>query len=198
MKNVPSHDIVEKGLAILANLEHRGAVGADERAGDGVGVLVQIPHKFLKARCAELGFDLPAPHQYAVGHVFMPRDAEGQRIIRETFARVFVEEGLSVSRLARRADRQFDARLFGAADRAAPCAGLHRPRAGWRRHDDDYERRLYVARKRVSNTIFGANDERTKGYYIPSLSCRTLVYKGMFLSDQIGVYYPDLRHPAFE
>src|SRR5262249_11748424 len=77
MKNHKSHEIVEKGLAILRNLEHRGAVGADPKAGDGCGMLVQIPHVLLSEECTKLGIKLPAPGDYAVGHIFLPRDPEG-------------------------------------------------------------------------------------------------------------------------
>ena len=91
LKNKASHDIVEKGLSILCNLEHRGAVGADPRAGDGVGILVQVPDKFFRKQ--SLGFDLPPSGDYAVGHVFLPRDEEGRRYIIETFASVAAREG---------------------------------------------------------------------------------------------------------
>ncbi|MDX6806664.1 glutamate synthase large subunit [Terrihabitans rhizophilus] len=197
MKNVPSHDIVEKGLKILANLEHRGAVGADERAGDGVGILVQIPHKFFCAEAERLGFSLPEPQMYAVGHVFMPRDAEGQRIIRETFAEVIADEGQVL--LGWR-DVPTDNSTLGYS--VLPTEPHHAQvfigRGAGVTDEDDFERKLYILRKHVSNTIYRAANPCTRGYYVPSLSCRTLVYKGMFLSDQVGVYYPDLRHPDFE
>jgi glutamate synthase (NADPH/NADH) large chain len=197
MKNVPSHDIVEKGLAILANLEHRGAVGADERAGDGVGILVQIPHRFFLGEAARLGFSLPEPRQYAVGHVFMPRDAEGQRIIRETFASVIASEGQTL--LGWR-DVPTDNSTLGYS--VLPTEPHHAQVFIGRGADvvdeDDFERKLYILRKHVSNTLYRAANPCTRGYYVPSLSCRTLVYKGMFLSDQVAVYYRDLQHPDFE
>ena len=80
MKRGNSHSVVEMGLQILLNLDHRGAVGADPKAGDGCGMLVQIPHRFLSEECAKLGFTLPAPEQYAVGHLFLPRDPEGLKL----------------------------------------------------------------------------------------------------------------------
>src|ERR1700754_3778188 len=93
MKNTPSHDIVEKGLQILANLEHRGAVGADPRAGDGVGILVQVPDRFFHNGTGKLNFSFPPKGEYAVGHVFLPKDEDGRRIICETFASVIAAEG---------------------------------------------------------------------------------------------------------
>jgi glutamate synthase (NADPH/NADH) large chain len=93
LSNRKSHAIIEHGLTILQNLEHRGAVGADPRAGDGAGILVQIPHRFFQAEAERLGFVLPEPGHYAVGYLFMPRDPEGQRIIRETVARTCETEG---------------------------------------------------------------------------------------------------------
>src|SRR3974390_373538 len=79
IKGHKSHQIIKDGLAILLNLEHRGAVGADPRMGDGAGILVQIPHKFFVKKTAELGFKMPPPREYAVGYLFMPRDTEGRQ-----------------------------------------------------------------------------------------------------------------------
>ena len=195
MKNVPSHDIVRSGLSILANLEHRGAVGADERAGDGVGILVQIPDKFFRKQ--ELGFNLPPKGDYAVGHIFMPKDPEGQRIIRETFASITEREGQVL--LGWR-DVPTDNSTLGYS--VLPTEPHHAQvfigRGAGQAGGDEFERRLYILRKSVSNAIYDRADPATKGYYAVSLSSRTLVYKGMFLSDQVAVYYPDLTDPDFE
>ncbi|OZB02849.1 MAG: hypothetical protein B7X67_18825, partial [Rhizobiales bacterium 39-66-18] len=96
IKGRKSHRIIEDGIQILLNLEHRGAVGADPRAGDGAGMLVQIPHRFFAKEAARLGFSLPEPGHYAVGHIFLPRDAEGEAIVRAAFERLVAEEGLSL------------------------------------------------------------------------------------------------------
>jgi glutamate synthase (NADPH/NADH) large chain len=93
MKRGKSHSVVEMGLQILLNLDHRGAVGADPKAGDGCGMLVQIPHTFLSEECAKLGFTIPAPEHYAVGHVFLPRDAEGRKLCEAIIERVVADEG---------------------------------------------------------------------------------------------------------
>src|SRR5664279_6480804 len=96
IKGRKSHQTVEDGLRILCNLEHRGAVGADPRMGDGAGILVQIPHKFFAKKAAELGFKLPEPGQYAVGQLFMPREPNWRQIIRDTYGEVIQREGLKL------------------------------------------------------------------------------------------------------
>ena len=96
IKGRKSHQIVEDGLRILCNLEHRGAVGADPRMGDGAGILVQIPHKFFVKKTAELGFKLPKAGEYAVGYLFMPTDANWRQIIRDIYAEVIAREGLTL------------------------------------------------------------------------------------------------------
>ncbi len=128
IKGRKSHQLVEDALAILCNLEHRGAVGADPRAGDGAGILVQIPHKFFAKKADRLGFTLPSPGEYAIGVLFMPRDPDWRQVIRDIYAQMIKREGMTLARLARRADRQLDARRIGQADRAGAPAGVHRPR----------------------------------------------------------------------
>src|SRR5882757_2165681 len=96
IKGRKSHAIVADALTILLNLEHRGAVGADPRAGDGAGILVQIPHKFFAKKAADLGFTLPEPGHYAVGSVFMPRDEEWRKVVLDTFAEQTLREGLTL------------------------------------------------------------------------------------------------------
>src|SRR5271155_6275480 len=95
IKGRKSHKIVEDALTILVNLEHRGAVGADPRSGDGAGILVQTPHKFFAKKAAELGFTLPAPGHYAVGALFLPHNAEWRREITDTYAEVAAQEGMT-------------------------------------------------------------------------------------------------------
>ncbi|MBS9478283.1 glutamate synthase large subunit [Ancylobacter radicis] len=197
IKGRKSHAIVQDGLRILLNLEHRGAVGADPRAGDGAGMLVQIPHRFFAKEAATLGFGLPEPGFYAVGHVFLPRDAEGQQIVLETFARVVAEEGQVL--LGWR-DVPTDNTSLGHT--VLPTEPKHVQvfigRGEAVQSEDDFERRLFILRKVVSNAVYGAKDPRTAGYYVVSLSCRTIVYKGMFNADQLGAYYADLHDPMFE
>ena len=151
MKNRKSHDILEKGLQILVNLDHRGAVGADPTLGDGCGVLTQIPHAFFAPECAKLGFDLPEPGHYAIGQFFMPRDRRRAKRVREIVKRSVAGEGqkvlgwrdVPVDNSAPRRTRQ--------GGRARDAADLHRPRRQPRRREDDFERRLFIVRKVISN-----------------------------------------------
>ncbi|WP_149575211.1 glutamate synthase large subunit [Xanthobacter oligotrophicus] len=197
IKGRKSHRIIQDGINILLNLEHRGAVGADPRAGDGAGMLVQIPHKFFLKEAARLGFSLPEPGLYAVGHIFLPRDPEGEQIVRATYERAVAEEGLVI--LGWR-DVPTDNSSLGWS--VLPTEPKHAQvfigRGEFAGDEDGFERRLFVLRKVISNTVYGSKDPRTAGYYPVSLSCRTLVYKGMFLADQLGAYYADLHDPDFE
>ncbi|MCB4770829.1 glutamate synthase large subunit [Ancylobacter sp. Lp-2] len=197
IKGRKSHQIVMDGLQILLNLEHRGAVGADPRAGDGAGMLVQIPHKFFAKEAAKLGFTLPEPGHYAVGHVFLPREAEGREIVRETFERVVVEEGQVV--LGWREVPTDNSHLGHTVLPTEPGhVQVFIGRGEATASEDDFERRLFILRKVVSNAIYDAKDPRTAGYYVVSLSCRTIVYKGMFNADQLGTYYSDFHDEDFE
>ncbi len=197
MKGRKSHKIVQDGIQILLNLEHRGAVGADPRAGDGAGMLVQIPDAFFRKEAAKLGFDLPEPGHYAVGFIFFPRDPEGQAIVREAIEKVVADEGQVLLGW-----REVPTDNSSLGESVKPTEPLHRQifiaRGADVADEDEFERRLFVLRKVISNLVYDLNDARTKGYYPVSLSCRTIVYKGMFLADQLGSYFPDLHDETFE
>ena len=188
LKGRVTHKIVEDALAILENLEHRGAVGAEPTAGDGAGILIQIPHDFLKAECAELKIKLPKPGHYAVGHLFMPRDERLMEHCERVWARIIREEGLEF--LGFRSVPVDNASLPEIVREVEP---LHRQifigRPKSMTEQDDFERKLYLVRKVVSNAIHDAYKGRDIGHYTVSLSSRTLVYKGMFLSWQVKKYY---------
>ena len=128
IKGRKSHQIVEDGLKILCNLEHRGATGADPRMGDGAGILVQIPHKFFAKEAAKLGFTLPAPGEYAIGQLFMPVDANWRQIIRDIYAEVIAREGLTL--LGWRDVPTDNSTLGESVKPTEPThhAGVHRPR----------------------------------------------------------------------
>ena len=197
IKGVKSHQIVEDGLKILCNLEHRGAVGADPRMGDGAGILVQIPHKFFAKEAARLGFTLPKPGEYAVGQLFMPRDSHWRSIIRDIYAEMIAREGLTL--LGWR-DVPKDNSTLG--ESVKPTEPVHQQvfiGLGEQKFDEDaFERHLYLLRKSISNAIYRRRPRRLSDYYPVSVSCRTVIYKGMFLADQLGAYYPDLSDPDFE
>ncbi|WP_425515531.1 glutamate synthase large subunit [Microvirga antarctica] len=197
MKNLKSHTIVEQGLAILENMDHRGAVGADPKSGDGCGILVQIPHTFFAAECAKLGIWLPDAGEYGVGHLFMPRDPEGVALVEEIVTKAIADEGLQF--LGWR-DVPVDPSDLGDSIKASEP--LHRQifvGKGKATDDEDaFERKLFLARKVISNAVYDMKDQRTSGYYPVCLSSRTIVYKGMVLVHQLGRYYLDLQDPRFE
>ena len=197
IKGRKSHRIVEDALTILVNLEHRGAVGADPRAGDGAGILVQIPHKFFSKQAAALGFELPAPGHYAVGALFLPHDEPWRREIMETYAQVAAQEGMTL--LGWR-DVPTDNSTLG--ESVKPTEPVHKQvfiaRSPTIATEDEFERRLYILRKTISGVIYGKRARSASNYYPVSISCRTVIYKGMFLADQLGAYYPDLRDRDFE
>ena len=197
IKGRKSHQIVEDGLRILCNLEHRGAVGADPRMGDGAGILVQIPHKFFAKKTAELGIKLPKPGEYAVGYLFMPRDNNWRQIIRDIYAEVIARQGLTLLGW-----REVPTDNSTLGESVKPTEPVHLQvfiGLGKKKYSEaEFERRLYILRKSISNAIYTRRERRTSGYYPVSISCRTVIYKGMFLADQLGAYYPDLHDPDFE
>jgi len=193
IKGRASHQIIEQGIQILVNLTHRGAAGCDPDTGDGAGLLIQIPHAFFARECDRLGFSLPPPGRYGVGMVFLPVERHERLLAEGILERIAREEGLEVlgwrdtpvddtaiGRIAR-ASRPYIEQLF-----LAPRNGMDQ---------DALERKLYVVRKRAEREI-AAGDLREKGhFYIPSLSTRTIVYKGLLLAPQIARFYKDLSDP---
>ena len=196
IKGRPSHEMIAAGLKILVNLTHRGAVGADPLAGDGAGMLVQIPHEFFAAEAGRLGFSLPEPGVYGVGQLFMPHEPDARARCEAIVEEVIASEGQVL--LGWR-DVPVDNR--GLPKIVKDSEPVHRQvfiRRGPGLADQDvFERRLYILRKVISNRI--ANLPGTaSGYYPVSMSSRTVVYKGMFLAFQLGEYYQDLHDPRFK
>jgi glutamate synthase (NADPH) large chain len=197
IKGRKSHKIVEDALTILVNLEHRGAVGADPRAGDGAGILVQTPHKFLAKKAAELGITLPAPGHYAVGALFMPHDTAWRQDVMDSYAAVAAAEGMTI--LGWREVPTDNSTLGESVKPTEPKnMQLFLARGSKIKSEDEFERRLYILRKSISAALYGKRERSVSHYYPVSISCRTLIYKGMFLADQLGTYYPDLHDPDFE
>ncbi|HUT88119.1 MAG TPA: glutamate synthase large subunit [Thermoguttaceae bacterium] len=183
------HAIVEHGKQVLLNLMHRGATGADESTGDGAGILLQIPHEFLGAEADRLRFDLPGPQQYGVAMVFLPQDAELRSQCEALLIEGVREAGLEV--LGWR-DVPTDNRCLGEIARSAEPVVRQAFIDGCGRAGEDLERRLYVARKSIERRARRLLGEDLDRFYLPSMSCRTVVYKGMFLAPQLFDYYPDL------
>ena len=197
MKGRASHAILEKGLQILVNLDHRGATGADATLGDGCGVLTQIPHRFFAEECAKLGFALPAPGHYAIGQFFMPRDAEARARAEAIVAEAIASEGCD---LIGWRDIPVDNSDLGERVKAVEPAQrqVFIGRRATIADEDAFERRLFILRKVISNRIYAIGGDGIAEYYPVSLSCRTIVYKGMVLVHQLPRYYKDLLDPRFE
>ena len=197
MKNRKSHAILEKGLQILVNLDHRGAVGADPTLSDGCGVLTQIPHDFFASECEKLGFALPAPGHYAIGQFFMPRDAAARAQVVETVNFAVAGEGQTV--LGWR-DVPVDSSVLGERVKAVEpvMQQIFVGRGDTIATEDDFERRLFIIRKVVSTRLYDVKDPKLAEYYPVSMSCRTINYKGMVLVQQLAPYYRDLQDPRYE
>ncbi len=185
-----SHDIVLKGVQILINLAHRGACGCDPQTGDGAGILIQIPHTFFQRECSRLGFELPAPGEYGVGMAFLPVDRHERILCEGILERIAGEEGLTV--LGWR-DTPLNGNAIGRLARATqPYIEQIFVKRGPEMDQDALERKLYVVRKRAESAV-AESDFKEKGFfYLPSLSSRTIIYKGLLLAPQITDFYKEL------
>jgi glutamate synthase (NADPH/NADH) large chain len=194
IKGKQSHDMVRQGLQILENLTHRGAVGADPLAGDGAGILLQIPDAFLRAQCAAQNITLPEVGSYGAGMLFLPRDAAARAKCEEVIAERIAAEGQSV--LGWRDVPVNSSGLGESVKKVEPIVRQVFIARGKNCADADaFERKLFVIRKTMEHAISGLPNAQGKGFYCPSMSCRTIVYKGMLLADQVGTYYLDLQDP---
>jgi len=188
-----SHEIVRKGIEILVNLTHRGACGCDPETGDGAGILIQIPHEFFARECAALGFSLPEPGAYGVGMMFLPVEPQQRLICEGIIERIAREEGLAV--LGWR-DTPVRGDAIGRQARATQPyieqVFLHR---GAAMTQDQLERKLYVVRRRAEAEVAASGIRERSFFYVPSMSSRTVVYKGLLLAPQIADFYGELSDP---
>src|SRR5438477_4412138 len=181
-----SNDIVRKSLQVLVNLQHRGAKGCEANTGDGAGILIQIPHEFLKGECKKLGFALPAPGMYGVGMVCLPHDMHSQRWCQEIIEAAILRAGQKV--LGWRHVPTDNSPIGDSAKAVEPVfKQVFVERNSYLKTLDHFERKLYLIRKRIEKT--------TSELYFGSFSARTLVYKGMLSAEQIEIYFPDLVDP---
>ncbi|MBK6863174.1 MAG: glutamate synthase subunit alpha [Ideonella sp.] len=193
IKGRKAHHIIEQGLLILKNLDHRGAVGADKLMGDGAGILIQIPDDFYRAEMARHGVELPPPGEYGVGMIFLPKEHASRLACVQELERAIKAEGQV---------------LLGwrdvPVDKAMPMSPNVRAKEPVIRQvfigrgpdvivPDALERKLYVIRKTASSAIQHLKLTHSREYYVPSMSCRTVIYKGLLLADQVGQYYLDLQ-----
>ncbi|MHB1140212.1 MAG: glutamate synthase large subunit [Sulfuricaulis sp.] len=197
MKGRRSHKIVTQALTVLRNLMHRGACGCEENTGDGAGILIQMPHAFLSRECGKLGMQLPEAGHYGSGVVFLPRDAAEARRCQELFDAIVREEGQQP--LGWRDVPVDDSSLGPTARSAEPLfRQIFIGRAAGLADEMAFERKLYVIRMRIEHAIWNSDLKQRGLFYIPSLSARTLVYKGMLTPTQVEPMFPDLADPAVE
>ena len=197
IKGRKSHQIVTDALTILKNLLHRGACGCEENTGDGVGILIQKPHRFFQRVCKEIGFELPEDDHYGAGLVFLPKDSEQSLACEEIFNRIVKEEGQEV--LGWREVPTDDSMLGPTALAGEPSFKQIFIGRGEQLADAQaFERKLYVIRKRCENEIWGSSLSQKELFYVPSLSHRTIVYKGMLTGTQIEPMFPDINDSDVE
>ena len=188
-----SHDIIRKGIQVLLNLAHRGACGCDPETGDGAGVLIQIPHKFFARECAKLGFTLPPAGEYGVGMTFLPVEPLARRRAEGVVERIVREAGLTV--LGWR-DTPIDGGAIGRVARnSQPYIQQIFVARGKGMTEDQLERKLYMVRKCAEAEIAKSDIPEKSFFYVPSLSARTIIYKGLLLAPQIRNFYPELQDP---
>jgi glutamate synthase (NADPH) large chain len=194
VRGAKSHDIVQQSLQVLVNLAHRGACGCDPETGDGAGILLQIPHEYFLRECDPLGFSLPDPGRYGVGMVFLPVSKQARLQSEGLLETIVNEEGLKVlgwrdtpveqsaiGRIARGSQPYIEQIFIACPDDMT---------------EDTFERKLYVVRKRAESAVAKSQLQAEDYFYISSLSCRTIVYKGLMIAHQLAKFYPELSDSA--
>ncbi len=195
IKGRKDHAIVQRALAILENLTHRGATGADPLQGDGAGILIQLPDAFLRRACGKLGITLPAAGHYGVGMVFLPREPASRMACEQEIERAILAEGQILLGW-----RDVPTDNSGLSERTKEVEPVIRQvfiaRGAQTQDQDAFERKLYVLRKRAGHAIQSLHLRHGKEFYVVSMSTRTIVYKGMLLAHQVGEFYIDLADPT--
>jgi glutamate synthase (NADPH/NADH) large chain len=194
IKGRATHDIVQKALEVLRNLEHRGATGADKNTGDGAGILLQMPHALLAAECAKVGLQLPGPGRYAAGMVFLPPNLAGRSAIERLFEEAIRAEGQVLLGFR---DVPTDASTLGEIARQSQpvIRQIFIGRGEGTADELAFERKLYVIRRLVEKKVSRSAIPGRTHFYVPSLSWKTIVYKGMLNAGQLRDFYRDLRNP---
>ncbi|WP_209124574.1 glutamate synthase large subunit [Alkalihalobacillus sp. BA299] len=195
IKGRKTHEIVQSAVKILCNLEHRGGQGADTSTGDGAGIMTQIPHKFFKRECEKEDIDLPDPGQYGVGMIFLSPDPKIRKNTQKRLGQIVEEEGQKV--LGWRTVPLNDAFLGKQATETKPIIRqIFIARSPNISDIMDFERKLYIIRRRAEKEIRGAKE--SDYFYTASLSTTTIVYKGMLIPEQIDTFYIDLNNPDYK
>ena len=198
IKGRKSHAIIQQALQALLNLDHRGACGCERNTGDGAGILIQPPHEFFKLVSREAKLSLPSAGEYGVGMLFLPPEAAQRAECETIFSAIVAEEGQTVLGWRTVPTNHFD--LGKTAQAGEPLMRqVFIGRNAKLADEMAFERKLYVIRKRAENAIrYSGKVAGGDFFYAASLSCKTVIYKGMLLTTQLPEYYPDLLHPAME
>ncbi|QHI69369.1 glutamate synthase large subunit [Tichowtungia aerotolerans] len=192
-----SHDIIHHALEILVRLTHRGAAGSDPLTGDGAGILLQIPHAFYKEQCAEIGIKLPGEKEYGTGLVFLPQDEAERAQCIQTLEKAIESEGQTL--LGWRELPTDNSGIGHIARKSEPAMmQIFIGRGEGITDERTFDRKLYLIRKTAENAIFHSDMVNKDDFYIPTLTCRIIIYKGLLLPEQMEHYYPDLLDPKFE
>ncbi|MBN2484434.1 MAG: glutamate synthase large subunit [Bacteroidales bacterium] len=191
IKGIKSHNIITKGLEVLINMTHRGAESSDNISGDGAGILIQMPHQFFVSK----GYVLPDEGKYGSGLVFLPKESKARKACEQILCDTLTEEGL---RLIDFIDVKVDSKVLGDIARSTEPFIKQIFVSGGFPEQDVLERKLYIARKLSEERIRQSGIKDKEAFYIPSLSTKVLIYKGMFTPDQVARYFTDLRDPEMK
>ncbi len=190
IKGIKSHDIIHRGLEVLENMSHRGAESSDNVTGDGAGILIQVPHKFILAK----GIKVPEEGKYATGLVFLPQGAKERAACEKILIDALVAEGLDVIDLI---DVVVDNSILGEISRSSEPF-IRQIFVTGDFEQDELERKVYIARKVSENQVRDSSLRNKESFYLPSLSSKVMIYKGMFTSHQLRLYFNDLRDSRLE
>jgi glutamate synthase (NADPH) large chain len=190
MKGIKSHDIINRGLEVLENMSHRGAESADNVTGDGAGILIQIPHGFFLSK----GIDLPAEGKYGAGLIFLPQSLKDRERCEDIMSHFLEAENLKL--IAFRDVPVDNSTLGEIAKNSEPF--IRQVFVTGNYEQDELERKLYIARKQTENHIRLSDIDGKGTFYVPSLSTKVMLYKGLFTSHQLRQYFVDLRDPKLE
>ncbi len=197
LKGKKSHSIIKDALEILVRLTHRGAVGADPLTGDGAGILLQIPHTFYKGECKKIGIELPDALEYGTGLVFIPKEETQREACKSILEERIEAEGQKF--LGWRKVPTCNKFIGKTAKASEPDIWqIFIGRGEGIDHERVFDRMLYMIRKSAENKIFKSEMVDKNDFYIPTLTCRIIIYKGLLLPEQMEEYYPDLLNPEFE
>jgi glutamate synthase (NADPH/NADH) large chain len=191
IKGVKSHDIIKKGLEVLVNMSHRGAESSDNVSGDGAGILIQVPHKLFLSKHIKV----PEAGKYGVGLVFLPKDSTNRKSCEQLLIDTALIEGMDIIDFV---DVKVDSSVLGDLSRSTEPYIKQIFLAGNMAEQEELERKLFIIRKQAEKKVRESNIPDKEAFYLPSLSSKVLIYKGMFTSDQLEKYYVDLRDPEID